>query len=100
MGLVHDIQGDGFGGIPHNAITAKLKTRFVILSNELPNMGDSSGALAGRLVLLSTTDDELIHVEIDYRGGEKCEELADNQTANNGYTKWLAQFSSVTPAQG
>ena len=25
MGLVHDIQGDGFGGIPHNAITAKLE---------------------------------------------------------------------------
>ncbi len=25
MGLVQDIQGDGFGGIPHNAITAKLE---------------------------------------------------------------------------
>lgn len=25
MGLINDIQDDGFGGIPHNAITAKLE---------------------------------------------------------------------------
>lgn len=35
-----------------DAITTKLNTRFVILSNELPNLGDSSGALTGRLVIL------------------------------------------------
>jgi putative DNA primase/helicase len=33
-------------------ITLKLPTRFVILSNELPRLGDASGALAGRLILL------------------------------------------------
>lgn len=36
-------------------IMAKLKTRFVLLSNELPKLADSSGALAGRMVLLRLT---------------------------------------------
>lgn len=35
--------------------TGKLPTRFVLISNELPRLHDSSGALAGRLVLLSLT---------------------------------------------
>ena len=34
------------------AIDGKLPARFVILSNELPRLGDASGALAGRLILL------------------------------------------------
>jgi putative DNA primase/helicase len=33
-------------------VTAKLNTRIVILTNELPRLNDSSGALAGRLILL------------------------------------------------
>lgn len=33
-------------------VTAKLLTRFLILSNELPRLSDSSGALAGRMILL------------------------------------------------
>jgi putative DNA primase/helicase len=33
-------------------VTVKLPTRFVILTNELPRLGDSSGALAGRFVVL------------------------------------------------
>lgn len=36
-------------------ITAKLNTRFVILTNELPKIGDSSGALASRMLLLKFT---------------------------------------------
>jgi len=36
-------------------LTVKLNTRFVILSNELPRLGDASGALAGRLILLRLT---------------------------------------------
>jgi putative DNA primase/helicase len=38
-----------------DALTAKLNTRFVILSNELPRLLDSSGALASRLILLRLT---------------------------------------------
>ena len=37
------------------ALTVKLNARFVILSNELPRLGDASGALAGRLILLRLT---------------------------------------------
>jgi putative DNA primase/helicase len=33
-------------------ITTKLNARLVILTNELPRLNDSSGALAGRLILL------------------------------------------------
>ena len=33
-------------------LTVKLPTRLMIFSNELPRLGDSSGALAGRMILL------------------------------------------------
>jgi putative DNA primase/helicase len=33
-------------------VTTKLSARFVILTNELPRLGDASGALAGRMILL------------------------------------------------
>jgi putative DNA primase/helicase len=33
-------------------VTAKLASRFVIISNELPRLSDTSGALAGRMVVL------------------------------------------------
>lgn len=36
-------------------LTVKLNARFVILSNELPRLGDASGALAGRLIVLKLT---------------------------------------------
>lgn len=35
-------------------MTVKLPTRFMIMSNELPRLSDSSGALVGRLMLLET----------------------------------------------
>jgi len=36
--------------------TAKLPTRFMVLSNELPSIGDSSGALASRFIMLALTE--------------------------------------------
>jgi putative DNA primase/helicase len=38
------------------AVTVKLPTRFTLISNELPRLKDSSGALAGRLILLRMTE--------------------------------------------
>jgi len=35
-------------------VTMKLPTRFMFLTNELPRLNDSSGALAGRFVILRT----------------------------------------------
>lgn len=35
--------------------TGKLPTRFLILSNELPNFGDASGTIAHRFIVLSMT---------------------------------------------
>ncbi|AMV23766.1 hypothetical protein VT84_05095 [Gemmata sp. SH-PL17] len=36
-------------------VTIKLPTRLVIMTNELPKLGDSSGALAGRFIILRMT---------------------------------------------
>jgi len=36
-------------------LTVKLPTRFVLVSNELPRLGDASGALCGRLIILRLT---------------------------------------------
>jgi putative DNA primase/helicase len=39
-----------------NAWTGRLPTRFTILTNELPRLADSSGALVGRLIVLVLTE--------------------------------------------
>jgi putative DNA primase/helicase len=39
-----------------SAVTAKLPTRIVILSNELPRLADTSGAMASRFVVLRLTE--------------------------------------------
>ena len=36
-------------------VTAKLLTRFMLLTNELPKLNDASGALPGRMILLRLT---------------------------------------------
>lgn len=38
-----------------DVVTAKLPTRFMVVSNELPKVRDVSGALAGRMVFLQLT---------------------------------------------
>jgi len=38
------------------SVTLKLPTRFVFLTNELPRLSDSSGALAGRFMILRLTE--------------------------------------------
>jgi putative DNA primase/helicase len=38
------------------AVTMRLATRFVFLTNELPKLTDTSGALAGRFVILRLTE--------------------------------------------
>ena len=37
-------------------VTCKLSTRLMILSNELPRVSDTSGALAGRMIVLRLTE--------------------------------------------
>jgi len=37
-------------------VTAKLSARLMVFSNELPRLGDSSGALAGRMIVLRLTE--------------------------------------------
>jgi putative DNA primase/helicase len=52
------ISGEGRVTIDRKFIEAwcgKLPTRFMLISNELPQLADSSGALAGRMILLRLT---------------------------------------------
>jgi putative DNA primase/helicase len=52
------ISGEDALSIPRKNLpdwTGTLPTKFALLSNELPRLSDSSGALAGRLVLLRLT---------------------------------------------
>lgn len=52
------ISGEGRVTIDRKFIeawTGKLPTRFVMISNEIPQLADSSGALAGRMILLRLT---------------------------------------------
>ncbi len=57
-------------------VTQKLSTRFVLASNELPRLGDASGALAGRFIILKLVktffakeDNGLTHRLLDERPG-------------------------------
>jgi putative DNA primase/helicase len=47
------------------AATAKLSARLMIFSNELPRLGDSSGALASRFIVLRLTKSFLGHEDHD-----------------------------------
>lgn len=53
------ISGEDLRTIPrkHQAsVTCRLPTRFVFLSNEFPALGDASGALLGRFIILRMTE--------------------------------------------
>jgi putative DNA primase/helicase len=48
--------------------TGKLPTRFMVISNELPRLGDASGAIVGRFVVLQLTRSWLGHEDPDLEG--------------------------------
>ena len=53
------ISGEDCLSIPRKYLTdytAKLSVRFLVLSNELPRLADSSGALASRFVIMTMTN--------------------------------------------
>ncbi|MEX0884988.1 MAG: phage/plasmid primase, P4 family [Phycisphaeraceae bacterium] len=53
------ISGEDAVSIPRKFmpdVTAKLPTRFMVLTNELPRLDDASGALASRFVVLTLTN--------------------------------------------
>ncbi len=58
LGLVLSISGEDFITIDRKflpAWTGKLPTRFLILTNEVPRLADTSGALASRFIVLNLT---------------------------------------------
>jgi putative DNA primase/helicase len=65
------------------AVTVKLPTRFTLISNELPRLADTSGALAGRLILLRLTK--------SFYGREDHELTADLMTELPGILLWAIE---------
>ena len=51
-----------------DAFTAPLPIRFVMFSNELPRLSDSSGSLLGRMIILQTTQSRTFFRELRHRG--------------------------------
>jgi putative DNA primase/helicase len=49
-------------------VTTKLTARFVLISNELPKLNDSSGAFASRMILLRLTQSWLGNEDINLTG--------------------------------
>ena len=49
-------------------VSARLPTRFMIISNELPAFGDASGAIASRFILTTLTRSFLGHEDIGLEG--------------------------------
>lgn len=64
-------------------ITVKLPTRFTILANELPRLGDASGALASRLIMLRLTR--------TWYGRENHDLSARLQTELPGILRWAIE---------
>jgi putative DNA primase/helicase len=65
------------------AVTVKLPTRFTLISNEMPRLTDTSGALAGRLILLPLT--------VSFFGREDRQLTADLLTELPGILLWAIQ---------
>lgn len=64
-------------------VTTKLLTRFMIVSNELPRLQDSSGALAGRMLVLRLTKSFY---------GQEDRTLTDQlQLERNGILRWAIE---------
>ena len=69
------VSGEDTLSIPRKFLpdwTVKLNTRFMVLTNELPRISDSSGALASRFILLTLT--QSFYGKEDHRLFEKLRE--------------------------
>lgn len=81
-------------------VNVKLPTRFVVVTNELPRLGDTSGALTGRLILL-----RFIHSFFGREDHTLTERLLTERTgillwALEGWTRLQSRGRFVQPASG
>ena len=77
--------------------TGKLNTRFMILTNELPRIADSSGALASRFILLTLKHSFYGREDIRLFNKLKAEQPGILQWALRGWTGYQALDKIIQP---
>jgi putative DNA primase/helicase len=81
-----------------DAINVRLRTRVVLLSNELPRLYDTSGALASRFLILQTTKSYLGEEDHQLEGKLLAELPGILRWAVEGYHDLLESGRFVSPA--
>jgi putative DNA primase/helicase len=97
------ISGEDCVSIPRKFLadfTAQLGVRFVLASNEVPNMKDASGALASRFVLLKLTESFLGREDLELQGRLEHELPAILAWFLAGRARLFARRHFVQPASG
>lgn len=80
------------------AWSGKLPTRLMVLSNELPNFSDASGAIASRFVIVSITESWLGREDHDLEGRITAELPSILNWALDGLDRLGAQGRFTAPA--
>ena len=80
--------------------TGSLPTRFVLISNELPRLGDASGALPSRMILLPLTRSFYGHEDTSLTGRLLEERLSILLWAIEGWARLRGRGRFVQPASG
>lgn len=78
----------------------KLTTRFVLISNELPRLGDSSGAITARTVILRMTESFLGREDTELHGKLMRELPSILLWAIAGWARLRRRGRFLTPASG
>ncbi|MHB1037515.1 MAG: phage/plasmid primase, P4 family [Pirellulales bacterium] len=81
-------------------ITCRLPIKIVLMSNELPKLGDSSGAMAGRLIMLRLTESWYGREDHDLESRILAEQPGILLWAIQGWQRLWARGRFVQPASG
>lgn len=80
--------------------TGTLPTRFVLISNELPRLGDSSGALPSRMILLQLTHSFYGHEDTTLTGRLLAERTSILRWAIDGWASLHARGRFLQASSG
>ena len=83
-----------------SSLTAKLSTRFVIASNELPRLTENSGAIASRFIVLRFNETFLENEDIELENKLIPEIPGILRWAIDGWVRLYARRKFIQPASG
>jgi putative DNA primase/helicase len=81
-------------------VTVKLLTRLMMMTNELPQLGDSSGALSGRMIVLKMVRSFYNREDIDLTGKLLMERPGILAWSIQGWKRLRTRGCFVQPASG